>query len=70
MSPVKRKKKDKIAEILKYRLKERLRDEAITPEEAKKKYIPIYKCKPHKPLIGKAFVDFTKSIKVSSSPSK
>ena len=65
---VKTRKPDKIGEILTYRRKERLRDEAITLAEAKKKHIPVYRAKPHPPIKGKVFVDYT--IKRRISPSK
>ena len=44
----------------------------ITREEAVKKYIPVHQAKPHEPLKGDFFIDFTKDlpIKKSRSPKK
>ena len=63
---IKKRKPDVIDEIKTYRTRERLKS-AITLQEAKKKHIPIYRAKPHGPLPGKMFVDFTTDI---GSPSK
>ena len=51
---------DQIAEIMKLRKKEKIRDDGISKAEAEMLEIPIYKAKPLKVmLIGDLFVDFT-----------